>query len=343
MTRVLFIADQFGDAPRGPSERHPGGAELTDEAAIQACPWPLSRITLRQLSAESPHFLDAFELIVLANSETATAAQLQQIARTKRHVLFEHDLRICRYRGNFPSGRDPLHRTRQRCWCPHLEQRALFDSARGVVFLTALQERYYRANPFFECGQARVLGSSLFGASILDLPAHAPRTANAPTVIFASRHPVKGYAQAKRHCRERGIQPLEIANLPPAAVLQTFQESESFVYLPIGPEWAGRMVIEARLLGCNVVANDLVGVTGEPVWRSDRASALEFLANGPRRFWSLVEELMAAPSSVAERPPSPSARGFEQLAALLRAPRSAFWPRGPNPLRSPPPRHYAAW
>jgi hypothetical protein len=343
MTRVLFLADQFSDTTRGPTEGHPGGAELTDDVAIRACPWPLTKRTFRALNAEPDGFLNGFDVIVVGNSETASRAQLLLVAASQRHVLFEHDLRICRFRGNFPVGRDALHRTLQHCWCPHLELRALFDGARGTLFLTRLQERYYRDNPFFACENTRILGSSLFGAELLEAGGTVTPRARAGTSVFASRHAVKGYREALRHCRQHDIAPFEIRDLSPAAVLELFARSQRFVYLPIGPEWAGRMVVEARVLGCEVVANQHVGVVGEPFWSEQRGPALAFLAAGPARFWRLVEELMNAPAAVMPRATSPLVKAVDGLSRLLRAPRRAFWPAGFQPLVRKPPHSYRPW
>lgn len=345
MTRVLFVADQFSDATRSRAERHAGGAELTDEAAINACPWPVSTMTFQALSQTGSGPLAQSDIIVVGNSEKASPEQLLEIARTGRHVTFEHDLRICRWRGNFPSGRDSAHRMLQRCWCPHLAQRELFDRARGAIFLTRLQESYYRKNPFFACPATHVLGSSLFGPALLEAAAKSAsgNGARAGTSVFASPHPVKGHRQALRYCQQHGLTPHEIRGLAPAQVLEHFAASQSFVYLPIGPEWAGRMLVEARLLGCQVVTNELVGVAGEDFWQGDRASALDFLADGPRRFWRLVEQLMNAPASGSLRPVRPVEGAAEKLSWLLRAPKVCFWPVGPGPLRSSPVHEYAAW
>jgi len=339
------VADQFSDATRSRAERHAGGAELTDEAAIKACPWPVSTTTFRALGQAGHDLLEQSDVIIVGNSETASPEQLASIARTGRHVTFEHDLRICRWRGNFPSGRDSAHRMLQRCWCPHLAQRELFDRARGAIFLTRLQESYYRKNPFFACPATHVLGSSLFGPALLEAAAStaATKRERAGASVFASPHPVKGYRQALRYCRQHALAPREIRGLSPAQVLEHFAESQSFVYLPIGPEWAGRMLVEARLLGCQVVTNELVGVAGEGFWHGDRTSALSFLADGPQRFWRLVEQLMNAPGSSSVRPVRPVEAAAEKLSGLLRAPKVCFWPVGPGPLRGSAVHEYAAW
>jgi len=344
VTRVLFVADQFADATRSRVERHAGGAELTDEAAIRACPWQISTTTFRNLNHRDEQLAKS-DVIIVGNSETATPDQLLSIARTGRHVTFEHDLRICRWRGNFPSGRDVAHRMLQRCWCPHLTQRELFDRARGAIFLTRLQESYYRRNPFFACPATHVLGSSLFGRALLDAAAATASMSHerAGASVFASPHPVKGYRQALRYCRKRGLVAREIRGLSPAQVLEHFAASRRFVYLPIGPEWAGRMLVEARLLGCGVVTNELVGVAGEDFWQGDRSTALSFLADGPRRFWGLVEQLMNRDETSNPRPERPLETVAEKLSGLLRAPKVCFWPVGPGPLHSARVHEYAAW
>ena len=83
-------------------------------------------------------------------------------------------------------------------------------------------------------------------------------------------------------------------------------------------EAAGRMPVEARLAGCNVVVNSCVGVSGEAWWQGDRARAIEQLSGAPRRFWQLVEALMARPQSPVVAPRPRGSRGVEALVALAR-------------------------
>src|SRR3954468_2712500 len=200
MPRTLFLADQFSDANRTRRERHPGGAELTDAAAIAACSWP---ITLRTFGQLSPGEVASYDLTIVGNSQTASRAQLAEIASVGRYVAFEHDLRVCQWRGNFARAVDVAHRWSHRCWCPHPESQAFFRQAAGVIFLTDFQERIYRNNPFFQCGPSRVLGSSLFDPAALGR-AQARRNLQERkgTCIFASPHRIKGFRAAKRYCRE---------------------------------------------------------------------------------------------------------------------------------------------
>ena len=56
-----------------------------------------------------------------------------------------------------------------------------------------------------------------------------------------------------------------IQNWPYGKVLEEMAQAEGFVYLPPGGDTCPRMVIEAKLLGCELVLNDLVEHKNE-IW-----------------------------------------------------------------------------
>lgn len=295
MTHVLFIADQFSDSPRTQGESHPGGAELTDEAAIAACPWSITCQTFDELQLSFSNY----DIIVIGNSATATPEQLDAIASTRRHILFEHDVRICKWRGNFPRALEPLHRFQQKCVCPHRSHRALYDQCLGAIFLTHRQLATFAKNPFYRCEHEIVLGSSLFRESFFERMDGEDLDRNGD-VVFGSRNPIKGFKQSLQFCRDQGKEPFIIRGMTPQEVLETFRRSARFVYLPIGLEPAGRMPVEARFFGCEVVANAHVGVAGEAWWRLPQEAALGFLLDGPDRFWRIVEALVSRTFHVSD-------------------------------------------
>jgi hypothetical protein len=292
--RTVFIADQFADSVRDSASRYPGGAEQTDEAILASAPWPIDRVTPR---GATPDLLADYDLHVVGNLETGGTSLLQALQRMGRHVLFEHDVRICYRRGNFPGALDPIHRWLGRCTCPHRRWRPVVASALGMIFLTHRQVSVYHRNPFFRAPTLRVLGSSVFDRAFFERVERVGRsglgTGRDGTCILQSVHRIKGTRQARSYCRARGIDPVVIRNLHPAAVLDLLQASRRFVFLPTHLEPAGRMPVEARFLGCEVVVNDNVGVTAEAWWRLPDAEALEVLRDAGPRFWRLVAELRA--------------------------------------------------
>jgi len=284
--RILFIADQFADVGRTSSDKYPGGAELTDEAAVMASPYPIDCVRCQDVDLDS---LKDYDLHLLGNTQHASSALFDELSSMGRHVLFEHDVRICRWRGNFSAVVEPSHRIFQRCLCPHTGLRRLYDTALGAIFLTHRQLAVFEMNPFFRVRATRVVGSSLFEEAFFDRPPKA--STRSGTVYFESRAKIKGGAAARRFAEENGWSPSPIKDLTPPEVLDLFERSERFVYLPLGLEPAGRMVVEARFLGCQVIANDHVGVCGESWWHLEDEQAIQVLKDAPKRFWRLVDEI----------------------------------------------------
>jgi len=290
--RILFIADKFDDESRDDVCGYPGGAELTDAAVIEASPFELEKLKFIDLKVSD---IEASDLLIIGNLKTATIDQLTFIAEKTAYILFEHDMRICRYDGDFlRAKKEPIHFFLKRCICPHIYLQKLYRNSRGVIFLTRKQYEVYRKNPFFSVKKMEFLGSSAFNRSFLERveKLKISRKKKSGTVIFNSPHPVKGYQQSKNYCIGHGIEPVEIYNRTPDEVLNMFEEAEQFVYLPPGIEWAGRMPVEARFLGCNVIINENVGVAGESWWHMDDESAFNFLKDTRDRFWRIVKHFI---------------------------------------------------
>ncbi len=312
--RTLFIADLFAEFHRDAFSRYPGGAEQTDQAILAAAPWPVEKITSQEAT---PDILEDFELHVVGNLQQARPELLEAFARLRRHVLFEHDLRICNWRGNFPAAPGCFHRWLGWCVCRHLLLRPVLASSRGMIFLTHRQLSVYRGNPFFRPPAVRVLGSSVFGQEFFERVA---RSRSAPDgykrrglCIAYSAHRIKGYAAALAYCRRRGIEPRVIRNFSPAEVLDTLQDCRGFVFLPTQMEPAGRLPVEARFLGCQVVTNRHVGVAAESWWHLPDDQALEVVRDAGPRFWRMVLELMELKAS-GQRPGAEATQGVEEAA-----------------------------
>jgi hypothetical protein len=155
----------------------------------------------------------------------------------------------------------------------------------------------FHHNPFFRCSRELVLGGSAMNKAFFKRLGRREMNSGIRkkgTCIAYSRGPIKGYKQALEYCRRKNIEPIILKDLKPEQILDQFEGAEHFVFLPLALEPAGRMPLEARFLGCEVVINRHVGVAGEVWWKLDDAQALKKVRDIPNRFWNLVEQLFAA-------------------------------------------------
>ena len=296
--RVLFVADHFVDTVGDSGGHYPGGAEQTDATVIDACPWPIERVQITDLD---PASLDRFELFLLGNLDKATQEQCDALAARGRHVLFEHDYRMCRWRGNYR--RDMTHRWLGRCLCRERRFKRLFALALGAVFLTQRQLDRYRENPFVRLPPHEVLGCSVMGPAFFEkvrIQRERPVEKRGTVVVHSARG-FKGFNQSLDYCKRHGIEPTVVRDAAPAELLEVLARSERLVFMPEWYEPASRLAVEARFLGCEVVSNHRLGVGGEAWWNEPDAVGLEVLGSAARRFWEIVDRFAHARLSAGER------------------------------------------
>lgn len=290
---ILFVADQYADVHRDPHHAYPGGAELTDAAVIEAAP---DSIVTRTFATMSDADIANASICVVGNAARASKAQVASLATHSKLILFEHDFRICNHRGDMTTRHHWLHNQFEWCTCRNRRTLALMQAARGVIFLTDYQRGFYSRNPWYRSRPYRVLGSSVFDKATIETWRDRDPTVDRryEAAVSFSKHVSKGFAASLARAHEFTPDPLIIRDLPPREVLTALQESKRFIHTPLSPEWAGRLPVEARFMGCEVITNHRVGVTQEAWWKSPDADALHHVASAATRFWKLVGELTVA-------------------------------------------------
>jgi hypothetical protein len=106
--------------------------------------------------------------------------------------------------------------------------------------------------------------------------------------LWAARmHPQKGPVEAQAWAEQEGIPLVMMHDKSRDEVLETMSRASHFVFLPTGFDAEPRTVIEAVLSGCNVVTNDLAGISSIPNWRDPETMA-NLVSNSKELFWQTV-------------------------------------------------------
>ena len=163
----------------------------------------------------------------------------------------------------------------------------------GVIFLTEYQRGFYSRNPWYRSRPYRVLGSSVFDTATIDVWRQRDPSVDRPyeAAVSYSKHFAKGFADSLERAHTFTSDPLIVKDLPPREVLMAVQRAKRFIHVPRSPEWAGRLPVEARFMGCEVITNHRVGVTQEAWWKDPEQQALNHVASAAVRFWQQVGEL----------------------------------------------------
>lgn len=106
--------------------------------------------------------------------------------------------------------------------------------------------------------------------------------------VWANRmHDLKGPRAAAMWAAKNDIPLVRLSNVPRSEVLQALAVSRYFVHLPLGFESESRATIEAVLSGCEIIANDNVGITSVPGW-DDRERLTDMLSTAAETWWNHV-------------------------------------------------------
>lgn len=281
---IVFVADLF-------SEDYAGGAELTTRALIESSNSSIIKIKARDLNVEvlQNHQNDYW---VFGNFASLDFNLIPAIVANINYSILEYDYKFCNYRSiekhKKHTGRD----------CDCAEQMigkyvsAFYYAADHIFWMSEGQrDRYHSYFPHLARKSQTVL-SSVFDQSFFNVVELMKTSVDERKgwIVLGSDSWIKGKEDAIRWCEENSKQYEVVWDIPYDELLSKLAESEGFVYLPRGGDTCPRMVIEAKLLGCEVVTNNNVQHSNEKWWQSSPDDVCDYLRGRPRVFWSIVEK-----------------------------------------------------
>lgn len=108
-------------------------------------------------------------------------------------------------------------------------------------------------------------------------------------LIPGSPNWVKGAPEAETWCKDNDLSYTKVHGKNPMEALQMLAEAKGLCSLPPGADTCPRMVIEAKLLGCELHLNDNVQHKDEEWFNTDDLAVTEnYLKSVPQRFWNEV-------------------------------------------------------
>jgi len=285
--QIIFVADLF-------AEQYAGGAELTSDALIEASPTLVKKVHAKNLTVEFlQQNVDAFW--IFGNFSSINWSLIPVIASNLRYAVLEYDYKFCLHR----SIEKHLHETGQECDCHKRQLGQLvagFYQAADAIFWMSEQQRARYTDRFPNLlfhRNSHVL-SSVFDARFFEKinQLKSKTTDRSGWMVLGSKSWIKGYEDAVKWCEENGKKYQSYWDVPYEELLDTMSISEGFVYLPRGGDTCPRMVIEAKLLGCEVVTNDNVQHAAEKWWNANPDDVCDYLLGRPDVFWVAINNVI---------------------------------------------------
>jgi glycosyltransferase involved in cell wall biosynthesis len=285
--QIIFVADLF-------AEQYAGGAELTSDALIEASPTLVKKVHAKNLTVEFlQQNVDAFW--IFGNFSSINWSLIPVIAANLRYAVLEYDYKFCLHR----SIEKHKHETGQECDC-HKRQLgqmvAGFYQAADAIFWMSEQQRarYTERFPNLLGHRNSHVLSSVFDSRFFEKinQLKSKTVDRSGWIVLGSQSWIKGYEDAVKWCEDNGKKFQSYWDVPYEELLDVMSRSEGFVYLPRGGDTCPRMVIEAKLLGCEVVTNDNVQHAAEKWWNANPDDVCDYLKGRPDVFWAAINNVI---------------------------------------------------
>lgn len=290
---IIFVSDMF-------VEEYVGGAELTTQALIDAP--QNSQFNVFKLKSKDV----TVELLqqghkkfwIFGNWSTIDMNLIPTIVGNITYSILEYDYKYCKYRS------PELHFKQESVPCDCHNQMhgkmvsAFYYGAAGLFWMSEKQMEKYHANFPFLAERDNIVLNSVFDATTLTkikvLRENITQDEKGESwIVLKSPSWVKGAGIAKQYCEDNALSYEEIWGLSYDETLAKLASSKGFVYLPAGSDTCPRMVIEAKLLGCELKLNDYVQHKDEEWFATDDIQSIEdFLLTGPATFWKAIKEFV---------------------------------------------------
>ncbi|MBV03466.1 MAG: hypothetical protein CML45_03630 [Rhodobacteraceae bacterium] len=275
---MFFVSDVFVD-------KYIGGAELTSEAIISSAPCSIQKI---ESSALTIDILKANrdKYWVFGNFSAVAPDVLIYAAKNINYSIIEYDYKYCKYRSP-----DKHIFFEQKCDCQHQitgkTVSVFFAKSRSLWFMSEAQKQFYEEKFAFLKTHPSYVLSSVFNAKTLNLIKDMRVEKKDEWLIVDNGSWIKGAPDAITYAKENNLKYILAQNYTYKKMLKTLASCKGLIFLPRGMDTCPRLVIEAKLLDCELIINEKVQHATEE-WFADKQSILSYLETRADFFWNKI-------------------------------------------------------
>lgn len=285
MKKIAFISDFFiNDGV--------GGAELTTDAIMRAGVlkgFQVGSIHCSKFDNKvSEQNKNEFHFIVCNFTKLSDEVKLHMIKNCSYSIV-EYDYKICKYRSY------QLHQMIEGkpCDCETTPagklNAAFYGYAKKVWFMSEKQKNMIQEKvSVLKEENCEVLNSVFNSGDLNFMYSIKDNEKNDTYLILDSQSPVKPATSAIEYAKSNNLNYELISNLSYHELLIKMSTSKGLIFLPVASDTCPRLVMEAKMLGCDLILSEHVQHKDES-WFDTQESCFEHMDNRVDIFWSYYE------------------------------------------------------
>ena len=268
MTNVVFIADAFYE------EIPQGGAELVNHLLIEELMKQGYSVEKTLAFKLNNAFFEAKKdsFFIVSSFLSMPKNGIDELKKCT-YVLYEHDHK-------YHMDRNPAMYQNYKIPKNKIVFEDLYLKAQSVICQSSFHEQILIKNiPGIK--NTINTGCSVWTEEFLTTVEKSlnKETRNNKAAIMRSDNVIKAQAKAETYCNNHNIKYDLIEAPSPIEMYKKLVDYEYFVFFPQTPETFSRVFMEAKLAGCKVITNSLIGASYEDYSFSDREKLLSEVKN----------------------------------------------------------------
>ena len=280
MKKIVFVSYLFIDNYRG-------GAELTTAAIMTAAPknkFSLVKIHSQHVNGEVvDKFADAHW--VICNFSSLNDKAKIYLCKNADYSIIEYDYKICHYRSL------EKHKAITGSECNCLQEpggkinQAFYGYAKKIWFMSEIQKSIFLSKlKVLKSERCEVLSSIFSPGDLRFMKSIKNNEKNDCYLILGSNSWIKGTKDSIEFARQNNLNFEVVSGLDYHELLIKMSTSKGLIFQPLGGDTCPRIVIEAKLLGCDLILNENVQHKNED-WFQTSESSFEYLNFRVNKFW----------------------------------------------------------
>ena len=283
--KIYFICDLF-------KKDYIGGAELTTDSLIQHAP---SAFNIESIYSQNvtEEFLskNINSLFIVGNFQNLNLKSKLFLIKNSLYSIVEYDYKFCKYRSL------EKHKLTESTECDCVENKEnrinllLYAHSDTIWFMSARQRSVFLDKlDFLKKEKTKVL-NSVFSKEDLDFILKQDTSKKSDEyIILNSSSWIKGAKENIDFARNNDLKFNLVVGLDYRDMLMTMARSKGLIFRPLGVDTCPRIVIEAKLLDCELFLNENVQHKNEE-WFANRSSCIEHLRTNAGLFWRYYENV----------------------------------------------------
>lgn len=298
---IIFVSDVYAD-------EYVGGAELSTEGLISNKDifTPIVKLKSEQVTEEIIDNYSSYHW-VFTNTSMMKKDCFYKAIKKLNYSVVEYDYKFCSFRSI-----EKHESIEEECLCHQSSYGKLFAvflaKARGVYFMSSKQrDIYFSKFPFLEKANTHVL-SSIFSPGILQfiqsLNDKYEKTEDSYLILHSTSW-VKGTNDSIEYAKRNNIKYEIVGGLEYPKLLEKLRKHKGLIFQPSGADTCPRLVIEAALLGCDLILNDNVQHKDEEWFTGSKDKMVEYLLGRSNYFWKSLYDSLSQETIIPTETQSP--------------------------------------